>query len=103
MKLIILKNIALVLLCFISMIFIVLMKETFKENETRQLKMVEIIDDVKLDSVFDTKYVVKIKRLEIIENEYYLHTNKQLKPGFIYSKDFFISPSTISYKFKLNN
>ncbi len=101
MNLTILRNIAHLLLCCISVIFIVLMNDSFKQNETKQLKMVEIIDDVKLDSVFDTKYVVKIKHLELVENEYYLHTNKQLKPGFIYSKDFFL-PSAISYKFKLD-
>lgn len=103
MNLTILRNIAHLLLCFISVVFIILMNKSFKQNDITQLKMIEIVDDIKLDSVFDTKYVVKIKHLELVENDYYLHTNKKLKPGFIYSKDFFLSPSTISYKFKLNN
>lgn len=55
-----------------------------KENIKQEFRPIEVVIDVIPDSVFNTKYVVRVKRIEIVENEYWLHTDKKYVVGDTY-------------------
>ena len=55
-------------------------------NATNGFKPIEVVTEVEPDSVFDTKYVVRVKRIELAEYEYYIHTNKKYDIGFVLSE-----------------
>lgn len=55
-----------------------------KKNIKHEFKPTEVVIDVMPDSVFNTKYVVRVKRIEITENEYWLHTDKKYIVGDTY-------------------
>ena len=59
-----------------------------KENIKHEFKPTEVVIDVIPDRVFNTKYVVRLKRIEIVENEYWLHTNKKYVVGDTYKSVF---------------
>lgn len=59
------------------------MHKSIKSDKQEEIRAIEVVTDVKPDSIFSTKYVVRIKRIEVVENDYYLHTNKELKTGII--------------------
>ena len=57
------------------------MHKSIKSDKQEEIRTIEVVTDVKPDSIFPTKYVVRIKRIEVVENDYYLHTDKELKTG----------------------
>ena len=59
-----------------------------EQIEMGAFKPIEVVTDVKTDSVFGHGYAVRIKRLELVETEYWLHTDKKYKVGDTYTTFF---------------
>jgi hypothetical protein len=59
-----------------------------RQKQKSEFKPIEVVTDVKPDSVFSNKYVVRIKRIEVVESEFWLHTDKKYKVGDVYTTFF---------------
>lgn len=75
-------------LLLITALYVVFVKDWKQNppNTSKAFKPIEVVTEVKPDSVFNTKYVVRIKRIEVSEYEYYMHTNKKYDIGFVLRK-----------------
>lgn len=75
-------------LLLLTALYVVLVRDWKQKpsDATNGFKPIEVVTEIEPDSVFDTKYVVRIKRIEVIENEYLLHTDKNYKVGFVFSE-----------------
>ena len=59
-----------------------------RQKQKSEFKPIEVVTDVKPDSVFSNRYVVRIKRIEVVESEFWLHTDKKYKAGDVYTTFF---------------
>ena len=59
-----------------------------RQKQKSEFKPIEVVTDVKPDSVFSNRYVVRIKRIEVVESEFWLHTDKKYKIGDVYATFF---------------
>ncbi len=59
-----------------------------RQKQKSEFKPIEVVTDVKPDSVFSNRYVVRIKRIEVVESEFWLHTDKKYQVGDVYTTFF---------------